>query len=231
MRIDTVMTTDVTTVQPDASLKDVAEILATQRISGVPVVDAEGRVLGVVSEGDIVGIEAGEALDERGGLLGRLLRAAPPDRLEARTAEQAMSAPALTITPRTEVAEAARTMTDAGVNRLPVVDGDGKILGIVTRADLVRAFVRSDEEIEHELREDVALNTLWIEGSDLEIRVEQGEVTFGGRVESKADAELLEHFATRVPGVVTVTSNLRWDLESPRLPRSDPRIPAAPRDA
>ncbi|MFO7571277.1 MAG: CBS domain-containing protein [Gaiellaceae bacterium] len=231
MKVEKLMTTDVAAVQPEASLKEVAEVLATKRISGVPVVDAEGVVLGVVSEGDIVGIEAGEAHEERGGLLGRLLWAAPPERLEARTAEEAMSAPALTVSPHTEVAEAARTMTEAGVNRLPVVDGEGKLLGIVTRADLVRAFVRSDEEIEHELREDVALNTLWIDASDLEIRVEGGEVTFGGRVESKTDAELLAHFATRVPGVVTVTSNLSWDVENPRLPRSDPRIPTAPRDA
>jgi CBS domain-containing protein len=231
MKIEKVMTTDVATVAPGASLKDVAELLASKRISGVPVVDIERRVLGVVSEGDIVGIEAGDARDERGGLLGRLLWAAPPERLEARTAEEAMSAPALTISPHTEVAEAARTMIEAGVNRLPVVDPDGRLVGIVTRADLVRAFVRSDEEIERELREDVALNTLWIDASDLEIRVEQGEVTFGGRVESKADAELLEHFATRVPGVVTVTSNLGWEVENPRLPRSDPRIPTAPRDA
>lgn len=230
MKIEQVMTTDVTTVAPDASLKDVAEVLASKRISGVPVVDADGRVVGVVSEGDIVGIEVGDAHDERGGLLGRLLWAAPPERLEARTAEEAMSAPALTISPHTGVAEAARQMTESGVNRLPVVDPDGMLVGIVTRADLVRAFVRSDEEIERELREDVALNTLWIDASDLEIRVEQGEVTFGGRVESKADAELLEHFATRVPGVLTVTSDLTWDVENPRLPRSDPRIPTAPRD-
>ena len=230
MKIEKLMTTDVTTVGPGASLKDVAEVLASRRISGVPVVDDDGRVLGVVSEGDIVGIEAGDATDDRGGLLGRLLWAAPPERLEARTAEEAMSAPALTISPLTEVAEAARTMIEAGVNRLPVVDGDGRILGIVTRADLVRAFVRSDEEIERELREDVALNTLWIDASDLQVSVEEGEVTFGGRVESKTDAELLEHFATRVPGVVTVTSNLSWDVENPRLPRSDPRIPTAPRD-
>ena len=100
-------------------------------------------------------------------------------------------------------------MVDRGVNRLPVVDG-GKLVGIVTRADLVRAFVRSDAEIEREIREDVVLRTLWIAPESLSVAVKNGEVTLAGQVESQDDADLVTAFAGRVPGVVAVDSRLTW---------------------
>jgi CBS domain-containing protein len=227
MKVQDVMTRDVKTVSPDASLKDVAEMLVRSRISGLPVVDASGAVLGVVSEADIVGKEAGSAPEQ--SLLGRLLHGSPDDsRLDARTAGEAMTAPAITVQSDREVAEAARVMTDRGVNRLPVVDADGTLAGIVTRADLVRAFLRTDTEIERELRESVVTQKLWIDPTDLQITVENGEVALRGKVESKSDAELLEYFATRVPGVVSVHSTLRWRLDEPKLPESDPRVPEPP---
>ena len=120
-------------------------------------------------------------------------------------------------------------MMESGVNRLPVLDADDRLVGIVTRADLVRAFVRSDEEIERELREDVALRTLWIDPGRVAISVDRGEVLLSGEVESDADAELLERFARRVLGVVGVVSRLRWQVENPKVPQSDPRVPQAPR--
>lgn len=136
-----------------------------------------------------------------------------------------MTSPAIVIRPERSVDEAARLMTQKRVNRLPVVDAEGTLLGIVSRADVVRAFVRSDEEIERELREEVAVGTLWIDPGDLWITVRDGEVHLAGEVDSKADAELLEYFASRVPGVVSVRSTLRWRIEKARLERSDPRVP------
>lgn len=212
---------------PATDLKDVARLLAERRISGVPVVDEGGELLGVVSEGDIVRVEAGEELS--GGFLSWLLAGRRPARLEGHTAADAMTAPVITARPGQDVAEAARVMTERGVNRLPVVDREGSLVGIVTRADLVRAFVRSDEQIERELREDVILGTMWIDPAPLSVAVSGGEVTVGGEVPSRADAELLEHFASRVPGVVAVRSELRWRVDTPRLPRSDPRVPPPPR--
>jgi CBS domain-containing protein len=120
-------------------------------------------------------------------------------------------------------------MAEQGVNRLPVVDAHGALAGIVTRADVVRAFVRSDAELERELREEVAVGTLWIDPADVWITVDEGQVRLAGEVDTKADAELFEYFASRVPGVVSVRSTLRWRIDKPRLPRSDPRVPAAPR--
>lgn len=227
MQVHEVMTRDVTTVSPDTSLKEVAATLVARRISGLPVVGDDGRVQGVVSEADIIGKEAGSPREQ--SLLGRLLYGVETDpRLDARTAAEAMTAPAVTIAATREVAEAARLMSGKAVNRLPVVDEDGKLVGIVTRADLVRAFLRSDSQIERELREGVVAQKLWIDPGELSITVENGEVALRGKVQTKADAELLEYFATRVPGVVTVHSTLRWDMEGKGPSRTDPRVPEPP---
>ena len=215
MRVEDVMTVEVLTVRSDTSLKDAAEILAGRRISGLPVVDAENHVVGVLSEGDILFKERG--VQEKKGVLERWLDLPLPDvaaKLDARTVGEAMSAPAVTIARKRPLTEAANRMIDESVNRLPVVDEDGKLIGIVTRADLVRAFVRSDPEIAKEIEEDVIRRTLWIAPESIEVTVERGEVRLTGEVETKADAELIPAFVQRVPGVVAVLSKLRWPEES-----------------
>jgi CBS domain-containing protein len=222
------MTKEVLTAAPKASLKEVAETLAGHRISGLPVVDGNGCVVGVISEADIVEKESAPS-ERRGGIASLLTAPHRTAKALARTAGEAMTSPAVTITPRRDVSEAARRMVEQGVNRLPVLSEAGKLVGIVTRADLVRAFVRSDDEIGREIREEVALRTLWIDPASLEIVVEGGEVTLAGEVEAKADADLLKRFVTRVPGVVSVRSELRWQVDEPKLPRSDPRVPRPPR--
>jgi CBS domain-containing protein len=215
MKVEDVMTRDVITVERQAPLKAVAETLAARRISGLPVVE-DGRLLGVVSEADILEKEAAE---QRPSALDRLLgRERPGPKKAARTAGEAMTSPPVTVPPGRDVAHAARLMVERGINRLPVVAEDGRLVGIVTRADLVRAFVRSDDEIARELREDVVVGTLWLNAKDLDISVEGGEVRLAGEVDQKADAELLERFAARVPGVVSVRSELRWRLDEPKQP-------------
>jgi CBS domain-containing protein len=211
MKVQDVMTTDVATVDVGTPLRDVAAVLAEKRISGVPVV-AEGKVVGVVSEGDILAKERG-APRERGGIFGFLVgdRAAAELKLEARTAGEAMSAPAVTIEPERPVSEAAATMIDEGVNRLPVVDADEALLGIVTRADLVRAFVRTDAELATEIREDVLLRALWIPPDNVQVAVAEGAVTLRGHVENRATAEMLPGFVQRVPGVVSVLCEVTWE--------------------
>jgi CBS domain-containing protein len=214
VRIEDVMNAEVWTVRSDTPLKEAAEILTLRHISGLPVVDADRHVVGVLSEGDILFKETGGT--ERKGFLERLLTLPVPEsdlKLAARTVGEAMSAPALTIGPKRPVAEAANTMIDQGVNRLPVVDDTGKLIGIVTRSDLVRAFVRSDAEIAREIREDVLRRTLWIVDEAINVVVKNGEVRLSGEVESKADAELIPAFVQRVPDVVSVLSKLRWQQE------------------
>lgn len=221
MRVEDLMTKDVKTVGRDTPLKEVARVLSELGISGLPVVE-DGRVVGVVSEADILVKERGSN-PGLGGLVGLLFdeTADIGRKLHARTAGESMSSPAITIGPNRPVSEAAGLMTDRMVNRLPVVTDDGALLGIVTRADLVRAFVRSDEEIGREIREEVVLRTLWIEPEAVNVRVDDGDVVLGGHVESEDDAELVARLARRVPGVVSVVSRLTWDPDGSRSRRRD----------
>jgi CBS-domain-containing membrane protein len=215
MRVRDVMTRDVATVAPDTSLKDVARELVARGISGVPVVDEDGRVVGVVSEADVLAKERREPEDDGGGLARFVHRQDPNARSkrDARLAGEAMTSPAITIEPFWTIPSAAQIMLDRSINRLPVVQ-DGRLVGIVTRADLVRAFARSDEEIALEIREQVALQeALWLEDGSVDVVVQAGETTLTGSVRRRADAEVLPQIVAKVPGVVTVHSNLTWSEE------------------
>jgi len=208
MKVRDLMSVEVLTTTPEAPLKEAAALLAERRISGVPVVDGNGAVVGVLSEADIL-VKTGGALP-RSGLLGWLLE--PDfdlqDKIGARTAGEAMSAPAVTITPGRQVHDAAALMIAESVNRLPVVE-DGALVGILTRADVVRAFTRTDAEIADEIREEILRRTLWLEPGAVSMDVVEGAVQIEGEVETEADAELLPVFVARVPGVVSVRANVR----------------------
>jgi CBS domain-containing protein len=210
MVISEVMTRKVVTVDEDTPLKDAAELMLAHRISGLPVVDGE-RLLGVVSETDVLFKEQGASFP-RPGLLRRFMHPLPAAlhrKVSARTAGEAMTSPAISTVGNATVADVAALMLEHGVNRLPVVDG-GRLVGIVTRADLVRMFTRSDEDIERDLRIDVLLRTLWRSPDSVEIDVSGGEVQLTGRVENDLASEALVAFAHRVPGVVAVESRLTW---------------------
>jgi CBS domain-containing protein len=204
MRVAELMTTDVLTVGPETPLKDVAELLAGRGISGAPVVDATGALLGVVSEADILAKERKPLRQTRvEKLLGRA--DAADAKAEARTAGEAMTAPPITIHADRRVDAAASLMLDRGVNRLPVVDRSGALVGIVTRADLVRAFVHADERIVREIREEVLLHELWLDPASFALDVHDGDVTIAGRVPTDEERELLVRRIRAVPGVVSVT--------------------------
>jgi CBS domain-containing protein len=215
MIVRDVMTTEVVSVGRETPLREVARALTEHRISGVPVVDDGDVVVGVVSETDILFKERGPTAPA--GVLSQLLdpfSASERSKIAALTAGEAMSAPAVTIAAWRSVAAAATQMLDADVNRLPVVDYDGVLVGIVSRADLVRAFVRADGEIEREIRRDVLRTSLWLGApDDVTVEVRDGKVTLGGIVDTRSDSELVSAFAARVPGVVQVESAIRWRSE------------------
>ncbi|HSI98699.1 MAG TPA: CBS domain-containing protein [Gaiellaceae bacterium] len=207
MKVSDLMTREVVTVERETSLRDAARILEKKGISGVPVVEG-GSVVGVLSEADIV-VKAGGA-SHGNKLLGWLLEAdlGLEDKIRAHTVGDAMSAPAITIRPDRPIHEAAKLMAAEGVNRLPVVD-ETQLVGIVTRADVVRAFTRSDAEIADEIENEILRRTLWLEPGTVTLEVVDGEVTLEGEVETDADAELLPVFVSRVPGVIAVRANVR----------------------
>jgi CBS domain-containing protein len=210
MRVENVMTRDVVWVGPELPLRDVATCLVDNGISGVPVCGGDRRVLGVVSEADIVAKERGVDVMPTGALRWLYANGETTAKTTARTAGEAMTAPAVTIAPRRAVSEAAKVMLDRGVNRLPVVVDD-RLVGIVTRADLVRAFVRTDAEIAREICEDVLVSTLWIDPAPVTVAVRRGEVTLAGEVGNRSEAELIGAYVSRVPGVIGVdASGLGW---------------------
>jgi len=203
-----VMTRNVITVGPQTPLRDVARLMTDHGISGVPVVE-HGTVLGIVSEADIVAKERGPVVSH--GRLAKWFARAPKradlERFEARTAADAMTSPAITIPSWRTTADAAAFMLERRVHRLPVLK-DGKLVGIVSRADLVSAFARSDEEIAIDIREDVLLHSFWITPGDVEVSVRNGEVSLTGTVESELFARLVPETVQLVPGVVRVKPKL-----------------------
>jgi CBS domain-containing protein len=210
MKVRDVMTKEVATVAPDTPLKDVAKLMAERRISGLPVV-ADGKVLGVVSEGDILFKERGPS--ERKGVLGWLVDPYGMEgqlKLEATTASDAMTLPPVTIESRRPLTVAAALMLERGVNRLPVVD-DGELVGIVTRADLVRAFARDDTQIQQEIQDEVLRRGMWLDNpDDVRVSVHEGEVRLDGELDRRTDAEVAEALVGKVTGVVSVDSHLTW---------------------
>jgi len=212
MRVEDVMTTDVVTARADTPLREVAEQLSERGISGLPIVNDEGEVLGVISEADVLVKEA-RTTPRRPGLLAWLLDATDPReqlKLEARVAGEVMSKPAITIAPYASTAAAAGEMLEQGINRLPVVK-QGRLVGIVTRADLVRAFARSDAEVIIEVRKQVEyLLALADDYSQVDVCLRDGDVWLTGRVRRRSSTDDLSRQIARIPGVVGVVSKLTW---------------------
>lgn len=229
-----VMTTSVLAVHPATTLKEVARLLVEHRISGLPVVDEESRVVGVVSEADLLvkeqdpGTYAPGPLDRIFGESEELrqLRA----KAEARTAGDAMTSPAITIEASRSIHHAAAVMIDRRVNRLPVVEG-GRLVGIVTRADLVRAFVRSDDQLEQTIREEVLVKTLWIDPAQFEVAVRDGVASIRGAVDRRSTAGMIVRSIEMVPGIVGVNAEIAWnvddhDIEAPAPDYLSPKGPS-----
>lgn len=209
MNVRDVMSEHVVTVGPETPLKTAAALMLEHGVSGVPVV-ADEHVVGVLSETDVLFKE--RTAPERQGLVDWVLHYGedpPAAKLAARTAGEAMTSPAVTVSPGRSVSDAAALLLDLGIDRLPVVQGD-LLVGIVTRSDFVRAFTRSDEAIAEEIREHVVVETVWAAPDAVTVTVDGGDVTLEGSVETPTVAEAIEAHTRRVPGVVSVESRLRW---------------------
>jgi CBS domain-containing protein len=219
MTVRDVMTAEVVSVHPTDPVREVAQALVDRRISGLPVVE-DGVVVGVVSEADFLIKEQGPEGLHRGAL-DRVLGPSREHRamlakVEARTVRDLMTSPAITIGPRQSTSEAARIMTTQRVNRLPVVL-DGRLVGIVTRADLVRAFARSDEELARTIREDVLLRILWLDPTAFNVEVHAGVASISGTAERRSTAELIRETVALIPGIVDVIGDLPWSLDDRHL--------------
>ena len=200
--VQDVMTRDVVVARPDTPFKELAQLLHEHRIGAVPVLDEVGRVAGVVSESDLALKEMERDGAERGE---ELLKAV------GTSAAEVMTAPAVTVRPDVPVAVAARLMHDRRVKHLPVVDWSGALVGIVARADLLKVFLRTDEELRFEILDRLAGDLLHLPAGAVAADVHDGAVTLRGSVARRGQALALQELAAAVDGVVAVDSRLVWE--------------------
>ncbi|MGW5120675.1 CBS domain-containing protein [Streptomyces noursei] len=200
-RVSDVMTQPVAAVDRGAGFKEIVETLWHWQVSALPVVSAERRVVGVVSEADLLPKEGFREADE--DRLERLRASDDARRAEAVTAGELMTSPAVTVHPDATLAQAARTMARASVKRLPVVDGNGLLLGIVSRADLLKVFLRSDDDLAGEVRR--ALATYFAAPTrDLHVEVADGVVTLSGQLRDRSVVPVVARLVRTIEGVVDV---------------------------
>lgn len=212
VRAKDVMTSGPVHVGPDTPAIEVAQLLTRRHISGVPVVDQDLRVLGVVSEADLL-VKALPEDDVQPLLHLPSHRAHEQQRrFRGHTASEVMTSGAVTAQEDTPVGTLARTMLEHAINRIPIVR-EGKLVGIVTRNDLLKVFARSDAELLAQIQHFIS-DDLWIDPKRLRIRVEHGVVSIQGDVEEQAEAALIAAGA-RIEGVVDVdASRLRYSVDS-----------------
>jgi CBS domain-containing protein len=214
-RVSDVMTTDVITATEDTSVEELVDLLSTNRVSAVPIVGDDDRVVGIVSQADLLAKVA--ATGPTGARAPRRRRAA---KAAATSARGLMSAPALSIAPDTPLSAAARKMQAKKVKRLLVTGGSGQLLGIVSRADLLRLYTRPDSAIRQDVIDHVLRRTLWIDTSQVQVHVAAGVVTLTGAVGRRTTAAIAARLTGEVPGVVAVVDEIRYDFDDTTLARS-----------
>jgi CBS-domain-containing membrane protein len=212
-RVRDVMTSDVVTVDEQASFKEITALITGRRVSALPVLDADGRMVGIVSEADLT---LKEEFPE-GPAGGRLFQGhrQREDRVKAAgdTAAELMTSPAVTVGPDATVAEAARLLHRHGIKRMPVVDPAGPLLGIVSRADLLKVFLRSDADLARAVRQEVLLRAMWMEPDTVVVDVRDGVVTLTGQLERRSLVPIVVTLVHALDGVVDVVDQLTYEVD------------------
>lgn len=208
--VSEVMTYNVVAVRREAEFKEIVAVMHRRRVSAFPVLDDYDRVIGVVSEADLLPREAYPAwpLAARAGRRHRV-----PDKAGALTAEELMTSPAVTIEPDATLTEAARVMHSRKVKRLPVIDNDGRLLGIVSRVDLLGVYDRSDSQIRTEITERVLAGDFVLDPREFRVTVSNGVVTISGKLDQHDLALRLLRGVGEVAGVVDVRDRLIYPVK------------------
>ena len=195
MNVVDLMTTEVIAVSRDTGLREAARLMFRNRVSGLPVTEPDGTLIGIITEADFLRLE----VERQEGA-----------RDQMATVGEVMSIGVVTIRPEMEIYEAAKIMTVQEVKRLPVVDDDNRLLGVISRADIVSIFTRPDDVIEDEIREDLLRRVLFIDPDELGVSVTNGVVALSGEVGTRAEASMLEELTNRLDGVFGVETKLTW---------------------
>ncbi len=205
------MTTTVRTARPAMPIKDLARSLARYGLSALPVLDADDRVVGMVSERDLLSKQARPLTDPARWWQRRRTRA-EVRRARGDTVGDVMTAPALTIRPTALLAEAADLMVRHEVKHLPVLD-DGRLVGVISRGDLVRRFLRSDADMRRTVVEEVFVHILLADANAVRVSVDHGIVVLAGQLQRRSEVEIAERLVRRMDGVVDVTNELVYALD------------------
>ena len=212
--VQDVMTREVVAVPGPTPFKELVRLLNEHRVTAVPVLDDTGRmVVGVVSESDLALKEVAPLREAHTPAFETIQHRGERAKAASLTAAELMTAPAVTVGPEELVATAARRMYDRDVKRLPVVDHSGALVGIVTRADLLKVFLRSDEELRFDVLDHVIGDLVPLPPGAVEVEVSDGVVRLTGRVRRRSQALTLEKVTGAVDGVVAVESRLTWQVD------------------
>ena len=209
LKVGDVMTRDVVTISTDTPFKRIEQLLNEHHISALPVLDAEGALIGLVSEADLLlrtESEAEEPGDWSHDARERRTKA------QAQTAAGLMTTPVVDVTPDRPLAAAARLMRKRSVKRLPVVE-DGRLVGIVSRADVLKSYLRTDADIRADVVEGVVRGSMWLDPSTFAIEVDDGVVRIRGEVDRRSDVDILTTLILGVEGVIDVDPTLRYRFD------------------
>ncbi len=195
MNVVDLMTTEVIAVSRDTGLREAARLMFRNRVSGLPITEPDGTLAGIITEADFLRLEVERQEGNRG---------------QGDTVGDVMSRGVVTVRPDAEIYEAAKIMATQEVKRLPVVDADDRLLGVISRADIVSLYTRPDDVIEDEIREDLIRRVLLIDPDGIQVDVANGVVNLSGEVETRSEARMLEELTNRLDGVLRVESDLTW---------------------
>jgi CBS domain-containing protein len=212
-----VMSRTVITVSPELGFKQIADLLVEVGVSAVPVVGADRVVLGVVSEADLLHKVEFNGADVHAGLFERRRARQAKEKAIGETAAQLMTSPAVTVLATATLTAAAQLMERHEVKRLPVLDDDGNLTGIVSRRDLLRRYLRTDEEIRTEVVDGVLSGVLWLDPIEVDVTVTDGHVVLGGKVDRRSTAQIAARLVRALDGVVGVTDSLEWAFDDTTL--------------
>lgn len=212
-QIADVMTRDVAVVKPEARYREVVDLLTTRQVDAVPVVDSVNRVLGVVSEADVLcKVELlGEAHEPR--IFESHRRRSTKLKADAQTAGELMSSPAVTTYPTMTVAQAAKIMDRERVKSLPVLNDLGRLVGIVSRGDLLKVHLRPDEDIARDVVEEIFRRVLGVPDGPVLVEVTDGVVRLVGELEARTSVATAVRLTSNVSGVVGVRNELTFAVD------------------
>jgi CBS domain-containing protein len=210
-----VMATPAHTVTGDAGFKEIVSQLGAHGVSALPVIEEDGRLIGIVSEADLMLKEEYAGQETPGGPFRLPLHRREHLKAAGLRARDLMTTPVVTTTTDTTLPDAANLMRKKRVKRLVVVDGDGCVEGIVSRVDVLKVFLRTDDVIRREVR-NVVRDLLWLEEADLRLQVKDGVVTLNGGVPRRSDADILFKVVRRLGGVVAVEGEVTYAEDDTR---------------